>query len=144
MKLIEDERNLIESEDKVVLLTTHRIRYNAEKIGVTYFGSIMLDEVALCTISRKSKPVFMVLGVLTLLFGLYQMSKGYSINSIIPILVVSAIFFIIYYVTVKKYLEVASAGSSILMNTSRMSMSKIVEFVDEVESAKHNLHASLK
>ena len=49
MKLIEGERNLIESEDKVVLLTTHRIRYNAEKIGVTDFGSIMLEEVASCT-----------------------------------------------------------------------------------------------
>jgi EamA domain-containing membrane protein RarD len=136
MKLLPNEKMIIETDEKELVLTSHRVRYNAKSTNNAEFMSIMLNEVASCGIVKKTKPLLLALAIIIALIGLYVGAKESQTAAIVFILI--AFFFGVgYFLTIRKMLEIASAGSSILLNVSKMSMNQIIEFVDELEGAKN-------
>jgi hypothetical protein len=141
MKHLTNEKAIIETDGNVLVLTSHRVRYNATAMSTSDFMSIMLEEVASCGIVKKTRPILLVIAFGFAILALYVWSKS-SVNAIAGPMVMAGIFGLAYYLTIRKMLEIASAGSSILVNVSKMGMTQIIEFVDELEIAKNALQNS--
>lgn len=141
MKHLTNEKAIIETDGNVLVLTSHRVRYNATAMSTSDFMSIMLEEVASCGIVKKTRPILLVIAVGFAILALYVWSKS-SVNAIAGPMIMAGIFGLAYYLTIRKMLEIASAGSSILVNVSKMGMTQIIEFVDELEIAKNALQNS--
>jgi hypothetical protein len=142
--LLPDEQVLLESDGKTLILTTHRVRYDSQRIGGGEIVSIMLDELASCAMIRRSKPILLVLAGAVLLFSLYlyiqsqqsffsQSQQGFADFGflVVAVLVVS------YFVTRRQLLELASAGAAIRVNTTGMSIPAVRGFIDQTEAAKN-------
>jgi hypothetical protein len=135
MKLMDDEKVVIETDRNLLVLTTHRLRYDAESIGSGELASIMLEQVASCSLLRKTRPLYMAVAVLFLLSSLYLLNKGG--NTYIPPLVIAVIFILLYYMSARKVLEISSSGGkAIYANVGGMDKERIVELIDTIESSK--------
>lgn len=131
-----NERVLIESDNKTLVLTTHRVRYDAIGKGGgwadrTELVSIMLEELAACAITRISYPVLLLLALGGLLLALVSRD-----NAIIGVAL--AILFAGGFILSQRQvlLLISSGGGKIQVNTGGMSLQAIRDFVDEVEKAK--------
>src|SRR5688572_23218424 len=76
MNYFADEKTLVESDNKTLILTTHRLRYDAIDQGGgwadrTELVSIMLEEVASCAITRTSYPILLLLALAGLLLAIF-------------------------------------------------------------------------
>lgn len=136
ISLLPNEQVLLESDGKTLILTTHRVRYDSQRMGGGEIISIMLEEIASCGMIRRSKPVLLVLAGALLLFSLYlcneyQQSLGYFGLMITTILVVA------YFVTRRQVMELASAGAAIRINAGSMSIPALRDFLDKTEAAKN-------
>jgi hypothetical protein len=137
MRLLANEKMIIETDERELVLTSHRVRYHVTSMGNAEFMSIMLDEVASCGIVKKTKPLLIVLAAIFALMGLYAY-VNVSHNAAIMFIVIAAVLGVAYFGSIRKLLEIGSAGSSILVNVSKMNLNQIIEFVDELESAKNS------
>ena len=61
MKLMPNESILLESERKMLILTTHRIRYQSEAVGSAEIKSIMLEELASCAMVQSSSVALLLI-----------------------------------------------------------------------------------
>jgi hypothetical protein len=132
-----DEKVLIESDNKTLVLTTHRVRYDAIGKGGgwadrTELVSMMLEELAACAITRLSYPVLLLLALACLLLALVVEDRAI-------IGVALAIFFVGgFFLSQRQVLLLISAGGGkIQVNTGGMTLQAVRDFVDEVEKAKN-------
>jgi hypothetical protein len=73
MQLLPGEQKLSESSDGTVVLTNYRVRLEEGRRGRYRLVSIMLDQVASCSIETRSYPVLVLLGAVFAL-ATFQMS----------------------------------------------------------------------
>ena len=66
--LLEGEELISQSANNVVILTTHRIRYNATNSAQSHLVSMMLEKVSSCETRYQSWPMLLVLGAVAILF----------------------------------------------------------------------------
>jgi hypothetical protein len=137
MNSLPDEKVLIESDNKTLILTTHRVRYDAIGKGGgwadrTELVSIMLEELAACAITRLSYPVLLLLALACLLLALVVEERAI-------IGVALAIFFVGGFFLSQRQvlLLIAAGGGKIQVNTGGMTLQAVRDFVDEVEKAKN-------
>jgi hypothetical protein len=137
MNYFPDERVLIESDNKTLILTTHRVRYDAIGKGSgwadrTELVSIMLEELAACAITRISYPVLLLLALGCLLLALVVEDRAIIATAL-------AIFFAGgFFLSQRQVLLLISAGGGkIQVNTGGMTLQAVREFVDEVEKTKN-------
>jgi hypothetical protein len=138
IKNLHDERILFESDSQFFVLTTHRIRLETSAWGISQITSIMLEEISSCANTRTSKPLLLVLATLFFLAGAYA-----SFNAIEPgpaligAIVITAIFVIIYVLTRRQILEIASAGATMRLRIEGMSIDEVKELIDRIEIVKN-------
>jgi hypothetical protein len=137
MNHLPDEKVLIESDNETLILTTHRVRYDAIGKGGgwadrTELVSIMLEEVAACAITRISYPVLLLLALGCLLLALVVEDRAI-------IGVALAIFFAGGFFLAQRQvlLLISAGGGKIQVNTGGMTLQTVRDFVDEVEKAKN-------
>ena len=65
-----NETRLLSSDDDRLLLTTHRVRFEAKSAAFRRVTSILLEEVSACEIASTSKPWLFTLALLFVLLGL--------------------------------------------------------------------------
>jgi hypothetical protein len=139
MNLMPSEKVLLESTGKDLILTTHRVRYEFEALGFGEIRSIMLEELASCAMTRTSKPIFLIIAAICFLAGL-SIGRGLSAGGI----VLALIFVVIYFVTRKQSLLLASAGATITYDTRGMSPEDVKKFIDRTEAAKNERYLLAK
>ncbi len=138
---MQNELPLLESDDKSIVLTTHRIRQQDKQWGKLHIKSIMLQHVSSCEYKSESNPLYLILGLIALVFGFIVGSRGNHDSAMIMVLAIIFCigFLVIYRVTTKKGLLVSSSSSRILMNTNGMKDERIIAFVNKLEEAKSGL-----
>jgi hypothetical protein len=137
MNYFTDEKMLIESDNNVLVLTTHRVRYDAIGKGSgwadrTELVSIMLEELSSCAITRTSYPLLLLLALAGLVLAI--LVEGGSIVGIALAVLFAGGFFLSQR---QVLLLTSSGGGKIQINTANMSLQAVREFVDEIESAKN-------
>jgi hypothetical protein len=137
-KLLRTEEVVAELATDNLVLTTHRIRHRIASSGREEFVSIMLDQIATCGTFRRSRPLLILMAVLSIFLGFLSraedsaMSNNYFASS----LVIALALIVAYLLTIRQVLELASAGTTIRANIKGMSQLEIDHFVNEIEKAK--------
>jgi hypothetical protein len=131
-----NERKLLSSDDDRLVLTTHRVRFQAKSFAFSRVTSIMLGEVSACEIATTSKPWLFMCALLFLLIGFYLAIYRKGILWTICLFVA---FFcgLAYLDTRRQVISVRSSGGSINVPTQGMGLEKATDFIDQVELAKH-------
>ena len=145
MKLMPDEKILMESDNKELILTTHRLRY--EKKGDQVIKSIMLEELQASEITSTSEKkwltwaiyIFVATTILAI-FSKVIFSKylfGIGAGEIFSVGLLIVLFCIItYWWSRQNILSFTSGGISIKVPI-RGKLKQAEEFLDEVEIAKN-------
>lgn len=139
MNLLPGERVLIETSSKSLVLTTHRIRFQKGNSSDLQIQSIMLEELASCSLVRKSQPGFLIIAILCLLIGLFVGVTTRRDNEIIFVisLVIAIIFILVYYASQEQIIEFASSGTIIKFKTKGMSLDSARNLIEQAEKAKN-------
>jgi hypothetical protein len=137
MTYLPGEKILMESDNKTLVLTTHRVRYDAIGKGKGWADraeliSIMLEEVASCAITRISYPFLLWLALLGLALAILAQDRA-LIGLAIAILSAGG------YILSRRLmlLITSSGGGQIQINIGGMSLQAVRDFVDEIEKAKN-------
>jgi hypothetical protein len=137
MTYLPGEKILMESDNKTLVLTTHRVRYDAIGKGKGWADraeliSIMLEEVASCAITRISYPFLLWLALLGLALAILAQDRA-LIGLAIAILSAGG------YILSRRLvlLITSSGGGQIQFNIGGMSLQAVRDFVDEIEKAKN-------
>ena len=135
MKLINDEQKILQSDTGQLILTTHRVRFDASASGQRKIVSIMLDELCSCELNASSNILLILLAAVSAIMGLFGFLAGDLI--MIPTGIVGAIVFAMAYLyTRRQALSLASAGATINVAAKGMKAEDIKDFIDAVEQAK--------
>jgi hypothetical protein len=137
MNYFPDEKVLLESDNNVLVLTTHRVRYDAIGKGGgwadrTEFVSILLEELASCAITHTSYPMLLLLALAGLLLAILIPDRA------IVGIAIAVLFAGGFFMSQRQVLRLSSTGGGqIQVNTASMTLQAVREFVDEVERAKN-------
>jgi len=127
MKLFPDEKIIVEANDNIVVLTTHRICYEQKEWGKSQNLNIMLEHITSCENRYTSNIYFLILGVLGLAAGYIQ-----------PLLIgIGALFIILYFLSRKNVVYISSPSSTMRINVQGMKREAILAFIDNIEQTKH-------
>ena len=137
MNYLPDEKVLIEADNKVLVLTTHRVRYDAIGKGGgwadrTELVSIMLEELSSCAITRTSYPILLLLALVGLVLAILVQDRA------LVGLALAVLFAGGFFLSQRQVLLLTSAGGGkIQVNTASMSLQSVRDFVDEIETVKN-------
>jgi hypothetical protein len=123
MKAIDNEELILESDNKQIRLTTHRLRYYETPKRDSNFNSIMLDKISSIELTYyKSSFLMLLLGIVT-----------------IPILIGLVIIYL--YIKSKKHVVSVTpdGGKPIIFETLGMKRDFLEDFIDKLESASMKL-----
>ena len=143
MNLLHDEkilREMRETSSKNLTLTTHRLRFQTETFGNSQIKSIMLEELASCSLVKKTQPLLLVLAGLCFLIGLVfsrGVARSNSSYFIVISLIIAGVLVLIYFFNQQQIIAFASAGTTICVNVQGMNSEDTKMFIDEVEEAKN-------
>jgi len=140
MELLPQEKLLLESNNKTLKLTTHRVRQETRASGRAQIKSIMLEELASCAVTRSSNPLLIVLAIVLLIAGGLVSLNINEPHGVIGGIVLGLLLLLLYFATREQYLSLASAGATIRVNTRGMKLEAVSDFVDAIEQAKNERH----
>ncbi|MFA6245612.1 MAG: hypothetical protein WC615_01645 [Mucilaginibacter sp.] len=138
-QLLPEESVLSFTENGMVTLTTHRVRYNNKIWGQSNFISIMLEKISSVQVLSISYPLLWILGALT---GAGGLALATTRNGGAPEVVISlfiAFFLIVgYFISRRQVCTITSdGGAKIIFRTENMPTAALIDFVHQIEAAKH-------
>ena len=134
MKLMKDEAVILESNTGQLVLTSHRVRFDASTAGQRKIVSIMLDEICSCELNYKSNITLIILAGLSFVFGVAGGSEALKLGIVVAVALLAA-----YFLTRKQMLSLSSAASSIDVEVKGMKTDDVKDFIDAVEHAKFEI-----
>jgi hypothetical protein len=138
MNFMPNEAVLFGTEGKGLILTTHRVRYQFEAMGNAEIKSIMLEELASCAMVQSSNIILLVLAGICFIVGILVGVGGRGNEGALIIGVVLAIAFVLaYFASRRRVLALASAGTTIIINTQEMKLDTVKQFIEQAEAAKN-------
>lgn len=139
MKLMQDEKIILESDNKKLSLTTHRIRY-IQNVGwgQTHITSMLLENLDACKMRHIVQKLWLYLAVLIVLIaGIVEGLKIRDMHPFVPSLILAVIFYFIFFITRKAVITLYAGDATADILTKGMSLEIITDFIDEVEKAKN-------
>jgi uncharacterized membrane protein (Fun14 family) len=133
MNLFPDEKVVVEANDKIVTLTTHRICYEQKEWGKSQNINIMLEHITSSENRYTSNIFFLILGVIGLALGYVRFE----------VVLVGVLFLVLYFLSRKNVVYVSSPSSTIKINVNGMKRERVLEFIDRIEQTKHQRLMSL-
>ena len=140
MQPIQHETTIATCGDHVTL-TTHRLRYDCKIVGQRVVRSIMLDELVSCEMKHTSNLMFLVLAMISFLGAIYVFvghtdpdSEKHAILAVI----VGVILVLVFFLTRRQIISLASAGVTIRFEIPSGNPDEILAFIDNIEHAKTN------
>jgi len=145
MNLLPQESILKESSGKSLVVTTHRVRLQAETFGGARIQSIMLEEIASCALVKSSQPLFLILAGVSIVISLLAGGNARrDSGSVIVIgVIIAAVFVLVYFVSQQQVIAFASAGTTIRANTKGMALEVAKDFIHTAEHAKNERYLLL-
>ncbi len=134
MKLLPNEKMLVETNGGILTLTTHRVRYDQKASGASQVIGITLDAVSSCGVVSKNHPILLVMALIA--GGLGAFGLGQKGDIAYGLFLGAAVLIAAYFLTRSAVLAVSSAGQSIAVSAKGMKHEALVAFVDDVEQAK--------
>lgn len=135
-QLLEDEKIITQSGGGSITLTNHRIRFFEKQSGKAHILSILLDKVASVEIIYKSKSIFWILGILSIIGGLFFWFQEDPEPSW-TFLLLGVILVIVYFATRKHFVVITSDGTSkISFQTTGLNTNDLIAFLDKLEKAR--------
>lgn len=135
MDLMQGEKMLLESDNGELVLTSHRVRYENNRMAYGRITSIMLDSLTSCEIAYVNQPLWLFLAAIIALLTLSQMNDING-SSFMGGMLIAAFFVGVYSLTRRQALSLASPSASIKVNISGMSTETAKRFIDTAEKAK--------
>ena len=138
MRLIDDEKVIAEICFEQLILTTHRIRYQTTIYGTVELTSIMLEEIASCSVVRKNQPILLMMALIVTFIGI--MASINNDEAIILMLVIAMCDVVLtarYLIIRQPIILIASAGKSIKVKITDMELDAVLSFIDSVEIMKN-------
>lgn len=122
MNLIAGEKILLESSPRGLVLASHRIRSIKQGIGTGEVMSIMLEELSLCAVERKSEPLLLFIAVF-IVMARPEVKVTLRGTGAIAIAVVVALILVIIYMSsrVQILTLTSTSGPKISRSTKGMS-----------------------
>lgn len=136
MELFFGENRLLTSDTGEFVLTDRRVRQTVHTRSQSQLTSIALAEVVSVSIARRSKPVFLYLGIIVGLIGLVVFSGSTSDGAGSFLIFVGLILLLVYATSRYQALVVSSPADVIALDVRGMSFEKAIELVDRIEAAK--------
>lgn len=137
MKLLPNESTLVTSNQDKVILTDHRIHMNDKEWGRSYSISIFLENISSIETKYNSLVIFLILGVLAALAGIFLTIEGLNENGMFLSFIVSIALFIFWWLSRRHVISVSSNGGSKLnFEVTKMSDEKIMAFVHNISEAQ--------
>jgi hypothetical protein len=139
--LLAGERILMQSSDRAVSLTNHRVVYQAAAAGSSNFRSITLDAVSSCGLTTTSQPLLLIFGAIAVICGVIvigdKMMRDQSVG--VFALFVGVILVVLYFATRKAALVICSNGGERISLAApashRDSLLALLHAVDEAKLA---------
>lgn len=135
MKLFTNEKIVIESDNKSVVLTTYRIFQQSGGLGSQETTSIMLEHISSCQTYVEYN--WLLIGI-AICAGIFSMVQGSEIG-----IFICGVLLITFYLTRKSMILIKSPTATIKIDTANLSNEAISKFVDRVEQTKYERVASI-
>lgn len=134
MKLIDGEQVVLQANEGILVLTTHRLRLTQELAGRRQVVSMTLDAVASCSVVMRSPPWLLVLAIVAAAAGALMLGTDVATGG--GLLALAALFLLLWFLFRRTVLAVASAGESIFVGARGMSREALTGFIDALEATK--------
>ncbi|NOQ26996.1 MAG: hypothetical protein GQ564_16670 [Bacteroidales bacterium] len=126
-----DEKLVSEADNKLVTLTSHRIRMNTGNKIV----SIMLSQVSSIEIHYVTNILYLIIAAIGAVGGIILTISEGDVSGLIIGGVIAAIFYFAFVKTKKHTLSIESPSNKIEIMIKGMSHENILGFVNDVEQA---------
>lgn len=138
MQLWENEKLISTSNNKEVILTSQRIRFETTHWGQRHMVSIMLEKISSIEVRYHSWVIILTLGILSILGGIYLMSAGGPDKDHANIFFLTGIIMIVVFLLTRQHVITIKpdGGARINFSTRGMSRDTVLDFIDKVEKAK--------
>ena len=134
--LFEGETLISESDDNVITLTSHRLRYNSSSAGTGHIVSIMLEKISSIEVHYKSWILVLFFGILLAAGGLFMGAQNRG-DIMVAGLATGGICILLYFLTRKHVITISSdGGSKINFQTKGMKRETLLDFINKIEAAK--------
>lgn len=134
MNLMLDERALTDAPgQRGIVLTTHRVRMRMTRAGADDVISIMLESIASCGLTRRSRPELLGLAAVCLLGGAVIGDTGLVAGVLLGLLCLGG-----YVASRQQVLVISSTGGEVIkVQTRAVGTDAVIAFIDAVEAAKN-------
>lgn len=134
MQLWENEKLISTSNNKEVILTSQRIRFETTHLGQRHMVSIMLEKISSIEVRYHSWVIILTLGILSILGGIYLMAVGGSDKEHANIFFLTGILMIVVFLLTRQHVITITpdGGARIIFSTRGMSRDTVLDFIDKV------------
>lgn len=142
MNLLPEEEILSNNEILGLTLTSHRIRSQTNFFSTSFMISILLENIASISIARFTYPWLIAAAfwscVICLCISVVASGFKDSYGIAIVGFLIGFCFLIAYVVSIKKVIEIASAGGAVIRKPISVdtNMKQVHLFIDKIEDAK--------
>ncbi|MEA5405479.1 hypothetical protein VB776_21245 [Arcicella sp. DC2W] len=130
MKLFPNEKIVLESDNKSIILTTHRIFQQSDGLGSQETTSIMLEHISSCQTYVQFNWILIGIAICV---GMFSLGSG----SIELGIFLCGVLLATFYLTKKSMILIKSPTATIKIDTGNMNTEAISKFVDKVEQTKY-------
>ncbi|RFS13484.1 hypothetical protein [Emticicia sp. C21] len=136
MNLLPDEKVILESDTKEVILTSHRIWQKVSTYSSTEIKSIMLENISSYQAYRQSNIIVIIVGLFIGLVSMAGLIVGGTTERFLSLIFI--LFVASYYVWSKKRkIEISSPSANIVMDVDNMTQKARKQFMETLENARH-------
>jgi hypothetical protein len=126
-----------QSRAEELIVTTHRIRLSRRATGWRWTTSVMLESLTTCALDFRSRIVFVVLVVVSLLGGVAVALASNEPGFIIGGIIVGLLFVFLYVRSRVQVVAFTAPGTTITVRSSGRSLDEVRQLVETVEAAKN-------
>jgi hypothetical protein len=137
MNLLPNEEQVVTSNSEKIILTNLRIQMTDEYWGSSYKIVLFLEDISSIEQRFKSNVIFLLLGCLGFIAGLYISSQSYNEGSFNIGYVAGAVFIVLWWFSRRHVVSISSdSGRALTFEVGQMSKDLIDSFIDDVQLAK--------
>ena len=137
--LLPNEKLITQSDNKVITLTSHRIRYTNSIMGKSHLISIVLSDISTIEVKYTSKISLLYISIFSLVSSIVGLITNQS-DIFFPLIILSIITGLIYLRSRIHVISIsAKNGHKILFHTKGLSKVEIDSLINKVEGMKLGL-----
>lgn len=142
--LLKEEQVISRFGGNVITLTNFRLRYSYTQLGKTHIVSLLLEKISSIELRYLNHTIFIILAICSIVGELVAWAIG--IIEFFGFGVLVGVFFIAAYFFARSYYLIISSdgGVKISFHTVGMKRDKVLDFINQLESAIKRRREELK